>query len=101
MKRFYATHIRDEEKGKPASLVVGVISWVKDGERWKENKMHRRPDYTMTEAEHTARWLNEREAGYPVRANLEHLYGSQRVAKIKDRRRSFERVARRKAARGK
>lgn len=36
-------------------------------------RFHSRPDYTAEETLELSQWLNEREAGYPVKASLEHL----------------------------
>lgn len=40
-------------------------------------EVHNRPQYTLTEAAQTARWLNERERGYLRKQNLDHLYNGR------------------------
>jgi hypothetical protein len=41
-----------------------------------------RASYTRFDYQNIANWLNEREAGYPAQVRLEHLYRSQREARL-------------------
>lgn len=68
MKRFSA---------KLSSGLSSRVAQVSIVERFSDTGIQRiyfRPSYTMTEAVNTAVWLNERENGYPVPAELQHLH---------------------------
>jgi hypothetical protein len=73
MKTFAAKFVHSD----PARTQSHVAIIVRDRDSRAVLKVADRHLYSMTEAAHTADWLNDRAKGYPVNDRLQHLFNGQ------------------------
>lgn len=69
-RRFYETMVKHERKGHEPTYVAAI----EVHEFRRSHRIHERPEYSALHVSEVARWLNDREAGYPVPGHIKHLW---------------------------